>query len=60
MNREEYNQIKKENGKKLERIMKRKDYQIKLAKKYYGKSYTVTFSGEKHPENSQQRRIKGI
>ena len=60
MDRKEYNQIKKENSMKLERILKRKDYQVKLAKKYYGKSYSVTFSGEKHPENSQTKRIKSI
>lgn len=50
--------IRKQNQKKLESIMKRKDYQVKLAKKYYGKRYEMTFAGEKHPENTQLKPRK--
>lgn len=54
----ELSMIKKQNQKRLEMILKRKDYQIKLAKKYYGDSYSVTFAGEKHYENSQNKPRK--
>ena len=50
--------IKKQNRKKLEMILKQKDYQIKLAKKYYGDNYSVAFAGENHYENSQNKPRK--
>ena len=55
---QELNLIKKQNRKKLEMILKRKDYQIKLAKKYYGDNYSVAFAGENHYENSQNKPRK--
>jgi hypothetical protein len=54
----ELNAIKRENKKRLDRILSWKNYQVKLGKKYYGSSYSVIFSGEHHPENSQQKRLK--
>lgn len=50
--------IRKQNQRKLDNLWKKKDYQVKLAKKYYGKRYEMAFAGEKHPENSQLKPRK--
>jgi len=48
-------QIKKTNARKLEELLKNPKKVERLAKKEYGKSWKIIYSGEKHYNNSQRR-----
>ena len=48
-------QIKKTNARKLEELLTNPKKVERLAKKEYGKSWKIIYSGERHYNNSQRK-----